>query len=104
MKLQIEKIRQVLTESNDKQTEACCDNLNCEQVRLPQNRKAVVDYINRKILQKKQNGMCTVAWLQKVRRIYTEPDEQGKKKEYAGIAIYFLDRYIQKAPYCSKNN
>lgn len=69
-------------------------NLNSQGHRLPQNRKAklnsVINELNRKI----PKGIWSKQKLEVFITKYSEPDKDGRKNEYLGIILWYLDKKI----------
>lgn len=65
-------------------------NLNCGAAYLPQNRKAVIDALNRWMAAQRGNvaGEC--------RRRREAIEDSDVKPEFAGVLLYFLDRRIRR--------
>lgn len=82
-----EKIHEDLTETL---------NLNCPAMNLPGNRKRALDALKTYLIKQKRNGMWKSDFLQRVRKKFAEPDDTGRKQEYAGILLYYLDRQLRK--------
>ena len=64
-------------------------NLNCAQHLLAINRKATLQQFT-KTLRKKQS--LTSLKIQKLIEFYDNPDSNGRKKEYAGIILWYLKK------------
>lgn len=68
-------------------------NLNCPK--LMNNRAAIINYIF-KALQKLQK-QASKGKISAILQNWKEPDSSGMLKEYAGVAIYFLTKRLQKS-------
>ncbi len=73
-------------------------NLNCVQAtsRIVQNREAIYKECKRQLKKIQQTGKWTRSTLKQVLQKY-EQTENGYKKEYLGVPVYLLNRYIEKA-------
>lgn len=69
-------------------------NYDGDSVYLKQNRKAVLDACKEKLRRMKVKGQWNKTLLKKVLKEYEEPDEQGRLREYSGIAIWYLKKRI----------
>ena len=67
-------------------------NLNCTKQSLPENRRAVLKRVIREMSERQKTGNWKNADIAKMIRIYSEADETGRKKEYAGIVLWYLKR------------
>lgn len=72
-------------------------NLNCDGpgVFLCSNRKAVLEACKEYLRKHQKNGAWSSALLQKMLQHYENRDDEGKKKEYAGIAIWYIKRRLK---------
>lgn len=70
-------------------------NLNCESHLLKENRKAVLDEVKRTLSAMQKNGNWNKKMLQKIFDAYANMDDDGKKKEYAGIVIWYVGRRLK---------
>lgn len=92
--------RQGLIKSSDKRIDSDLNtvlNLNCEQApsRIVQNRKAIYAECMRKLHQLQVNDKWKEGILRKVLRQY-EQSENGRKREYIGVPVYLLNKYLKK--------
>ena len=69
-------------------------NLNCYKQCLPQNRQAVLDSVIHFLIKRQQQGTWNKALLKRILHIYEHTDTDGKKKEYAGIVIWYLKKQL----------
>lgn len=69
-------------------------NLNSEGHLLKQNRKAVLDSVIVALGHEKQKGNWNYKMLQTMKQKYSRRDTEGKKREYAGIVLWYLDKKI----------
>lgn len=70
-------------------------NLNCEAFYLKENRRTFLDEVIRKLSSLQKEGMWNKKVLQKVLKWCRDPDAHGRKKEYAGIAIWYIEQKLQ---------
>lgn len=71
-------------------------NLNCHQQYLPENRKAVLDEVIKKLSVIRKQGTWKRAEIAHLRNIYASLDQEGKRKEYAGIVLWYLDKKMKR--------
>lgn len=71
-------------------------NLNCENAGLKQNRKAAIIELQRYLLRKQPNGTWSIALLEKTQHFY-ETRTNDYNREYVGVFLYFLKKYLRKA-------
>lgn len=71
-------------------------NLNCVSMHLPGNRKRALEALKSYLIKQKRSGLWGKRLLERVRGMFEEPDEDGRKQEYAGILLYYLDRQLNK--------
>lgn len=69
-------------------------NLNCEKFYLKENRKEFLDTVIDKLIALKKQGDWNKKMLQNVLTKYKTPGADGKKKEYAGIAIWYIEQKL----------
>ena len=69
-------------------------NLNCYEQFLPQNRKTVLQRVITELSRVQRKGNWKRTDVMKMLRLFSMPDESGKKKEYAGIVIWYLMRKL----------
>jgi len=67
-------------------------NLNCKEQQLKENRKAVLKTIQNQI--QKKGTLSRAKWA-KILKMYTSVDSEGQRKEYAGIAIWYINRKLK---------
>ena len=67
-------------------------NLNCTKQSLPENRRAVLRRVIQEMSERQKTGNWKTADIARMIRIYSEADETGRKKEYAGIVLWYLKR------------
>lgn len=68
-------------------------NLNCQEQYLKENRKAVLNTIKNRI--SKKGTLSRTEW-ERILKMYTSMDNAGQRKEYAGIAIWYINRKLKK--------
>ncbi len=73
--------------------------LNLNYSRLVENRKSVIDAVNKLLATKV--GSRTPAQIQKIREDWVVPKTDGHLRPYNGVAIYFLTKRLTRA---SRNN
>lgn len=69
-------------------------NLNENGHLLKQNRKAVLDEVILKLSKERSKGNWNRRMLQAMKSKYEQCDSEGKKKEYAGIILWYLDKKL----------
>lgn len=69
-------------------------NLNCREVYLPENRKAALDALKKKIYADCKNKSATKAYFQ---RLYTSLSSRDILDEYLGILLSYLQKRIDSA-------
>ena len=69
-------------------------NLNCFEQFLPQNRKTVLQRVITELSRVQRKGNWKRTDVMRMLRLFSMPDESGKKKEYAGIVIWYLMRKL----------
>ena len=67
-------------------------NLNCMSQNLPENRRAVLRRVIMELNQRCKDGNWKASDISRMLQIYEQPDENGQKKEYAGIVLWYLRR------------
>ena len=67
-------------------------NLNCKEQSLPDNRRAVLQRVIREMSDRQKTGNWKAADIAKMIKLFSEADESGRKKEYAGIVLWYLKR------------
>lgn len=72
-------------------------NLNAERHLLKENRKELLNTLIAEMSKLKKQGIWNRKMLETTRARYGEVDVDGKKKEYAGIALWYLDKRIKSA-------
>lgn len=70
-------------------------NLNEHTHYLMQNRKAVLDEVKRFLSKKKKEGNWSKKDIKRMIQNYEQPDENGKKKPYAGIVVWYLKKHLK---------
>ncbi len=73
-------------------------NLNSQLHCLPVNRKAKLNAVIGELVRINPNGTWTKARLQAFMEKYSAVDEEGKKREYLGIVIWYLRKKIRGKP------
>lgn len=71
-------------------------NLNSTIHFLPENRRAALYTVIQFLAQKYRRGNWSKTVIQNALRMYSNPNPQGEKMEYAGIIIWYLTRKIYK--------
>lgn len=71
-------------------------NLNNSKHHLKENRKLALAAVQDFLYERKNKGEWSARMLQKVKKNYECIDSDGKKKEYAGIIIWYLNKKCQK--------
>lgn len=73
-------------------------NLNCEQApsRIVANRKGVYDECKQRLDGMQNRGKWNVGSLKKLLQEFEQLDD-GKRKAYAGVALYLIHKYLYKA-------
>lgn len=71
-------------------------NLNCNAFYLKENRKAMLSAVTDELGKFQTQGMWSRKLLQKILRHYKEADSNGRKKEYAGVAIWYIEKKLCK--------
>ena len=71
-------------------------NLNCSEQYLPGNRQAVLTEVIRKLRQRQKTGNWKVSSIAALLKMYEEPDSDGRKREYAGIVIWYLRKKLKR--------
>lgn len=69
-------------------------NLNCEQVLLIANRKRTLKALKEYLSKLKSQGKWKKEFLEKIKKKYECPDENGKLEPYSGIVLYYLNKRI----------
>lgn len=72
-------------------------NLNSERHLLKENRRQLLITMQLEMRKMQQTGNWNKKVLETLRAKYAKPDAEGKKKEYAGVAIWYLDKRLKKA-------
>lgn len=70
-------------------------NLNCDKHLLKENRKAVLNSVIRELGKLQKNGIWGKKVLETMKSKYESVDLDGKKKEYAGIVLWYLEKKIK---------
>ena len=70
-------------------------NLNSKGHFLKENRRAVLTELITQLSRKKPLGNWTPRMLKAIKDKYENYDVNGRKKEYAGIIIWYLDKKIR---------
>lgn len=71
-------------------------NLNSEKHLLKENRKAVLDSVIFQMSRMQKQGNWNRKFVEAVRKKYESKDSQGKRKEYAGIVLWYLEKKLKK--------
>lgn len=71
-------------------------NLNSEKHRLKENRKATLSSAIQEMRKMQQNGDWDRKSLEKMLSLYQDVNPEGLKKEYAGIAVWYLKKKLKK--------
>ena len=71
-------------------------NLNCEEVLLKLNRKRTLEALKKYLYELKARGTWKKEFLEKIKRKYELPDEDGKLEPYSGIILYYLNKRMGK--------
>ncbi|MDO4273559.1 MAG: retron system putative HNH endonuclease [Eubacteriales bacterium] len=69
-------------------------NLNSIAHRLPQNRKHKLNAVIQELSRKLPQGKWTKSRLENIIKLYSKPDSTGKKAEYIGIVLWYLNKKI----------
>ena len=72
-------------------------NLNAERHLLKENRKELLNTLITEMRKMQKQGTWNKKVLETTRARYESVDANGKKKEYAGIALWYLDKRIKSA-------
>lgn len=67
-------------------------NLNCREQSLPDNRRAVLQRVIDEMSRRQKTGNWKATDIAKMIKLFSETDEAGRKKEYAGIVLWYLTR------------
>lgn len=78
-------------------------NLNSDKHRLKENRKAVIDAVIFELSKQMKNGNWKRCMVQKLKSSYENCDTQGRKKEYAGAALWYLNKKLKQTSTASRN-
>ena len=70
-------------------------NLNCEEVLLKLNRKRTLEALKKYLYQLKARGTWKKEFLEKIRKQYELPDENGELYPYSGVILYYLNKRIK---------
>ncbi|WP_368321733.1 hypothetical protein [Mediterraneibacter gnavus] len=73
-------------------------NLNSMGQRLPENRKIKLDSVISELTRKFSKGTWSTERLESFIEEYSKPDAEGKKKEYLGIIIWYINKKINRNP------
>jgi len=60
-----------------------------------QNRKRQLDQVIIEMAKLQKRGVWNKKILEKIKRKYEEKDDMGKKKEYAGIVTWYIDKKLK---------
>lgn len=71
-------------------------NLNSKEHMLVLNRKMLLRQVIAKLSKMQKSGKWGKGMLERVRQKYMEKDEMGRRREYAGVAIWYIDRNLKK--------
>ncbi len=71
-------------------------NLNNERHLLKINRKAALDAAMSQMMKLQRKGNWNRKQLEVMKRQYEKTDSDGRKKEYAGIVLWYLDKRLKK--------
>lgn len=69
-------------------------NLNSEKHRLKENRKDTLNAMIAQLSNKQERGTWNKKLLEKTISLYEQPDAMDKKKEYAGIVLWYLKKKL----------
>ena len=64
--------------------------------RLPENRKIKLDSVISELTRKFSKGTWSTERLESFIEEYSKPDAEGKKKEYLGIIIWYINKKINR--------
>lgn len=67
-------------------------NLNCQKQYLKEDRKAVLDTLKNHL--HKKGNLSRADW-EKILKMYNSVNDQGQMKEYAGIAIWYINKKLK---------
>ena len=70
-------------------------NLNCDKHLLKENRKAVLTSMIKELGKLQQKGIWSKKVLETMKSQYENTDLNGKKKEYAGIVLWYLEKKLK---------
>lgn len=70
-------------------------NLNCEQVLLKINREKALGVLKNYLSKLKSKGTWKKEFLEKIKKKYECPNENGKLDPYSGILLYYLNKRIR---------
>ena len=69
-------------------------NLNAERHLLKANRKETLNRLVRELSRMKSKGNWNRRMLESVKSTYEKYDAEGKRKEFAGVALWYLNKQI----------
>lgn len=69
-------------------------NLNCNQVLLTINRKESLTSLKNYLLKLKAKGKWQRVFLERIKRKYECPDENGRLEPYSGVILYYLNKKL----------
>lgn len=72
-------------------------NLNSKSHLLMANRKAVLDSVIQQMRKMQQKGNWNRKLIESVKAQYEKTDAEGKKKEYAGIVLWYLNKKLRQS-------
>lgn len=72
-------------------------NLNSEVHMLQRNRRDFLKTLKMELRKMQQTGTWNRKMLETMRDKYSQEDATGRKREYAGVAIWYLDKRLKKA-------
>ena len=70
-------------------------NLNSGRHLLMANRKAVLNTVILQMSKMQRNGIWSQKIIESMKAQYEKTDSDGKKKEYAGIVLWYLEKRIR---------
>lgn len=71
-------------------------NLNCEFSYLIHSRKQAVDALKKFLYKSQPQGQWSRSLLQKIKEQYMNGSSDGKKPEYLGIILFYIEKYLKR--------
>jgi hypothetical protein len=86
-----------ISSTNEKINKDLTDLLNLNEASLKANRSRAWEACKKVLVKKKKTGTWTVTMIDKQIAHYEQVSEEGHRLPYAGIVLYWLRKYRQKA-------